>query len=210
MSFFSPQILCTGAASNISLCTSVSIFRSPAATQKYCKKNPETAFLPLLFCHFGIFFLFFRMQTSLSDQPVVHFLILFSRNSAQEKSCCHCRGRSSCSTRAFCRNRCCSAYRHCSHHLMRIVICKAESSSCSLVLIVRLYGVFEAAGLADDRKGSVAEAHELGRVRMAQTGTASGRHRRMHRSCVTLHRNSRCLPKPSRRYFHAKWRNIFS
>ena len=65
---------------------------------------------------------------------------------------------------------------------MRIVVCEAESSSCSLVLIVRLYGVFEAAGLADNRKGSVAEAHELGESAWLK----QGRHQEGIAGCIDL------------------------
>ena len=44
VSFFSPQILCTGAASNISFCTSVA-YSTLLPQPKNTAKNPETAFL---------------------------------------------------------------------------------------------------------------------------------------------------------------------
>ena len=120
------------------------------------------------------------MQTSLSDQPVVHFLVLFCGIRPGE-ILCHC-AVDHLVPLAFFVVIDALCVPHGTHHLMRIVVCEAESSSCSLVLIVRLYGVFEAAGLADDRKGYVAEAHELGEYAWLK----QGRHQEGIAGCIDL------------------------
>ena len=87
VSFFSPPNPLHRSCFEYILMHKCSIFHSPAATQKYCKKIPKRLFFPLL--PFRDFFLFFRMQTSLSDQPVVHFLVLFCGIRPGE-ILCHC------------------------------------------------------------------------------------------------------------------------
>ena len=62
-------------------------------------------------------------------------------------------------------------------HLMCIVIRKAEACTSALILIVRLYGILQSAGLSDDRYGTVAQRDQL-------TQTA-GLEQRRHQVSVT-------------------------
>lgn len=95
-----------------------SIFHSPAATQKYCKKIPKRLFFPLL--PFRDFFLIFQNADQLIRSASCTFPRTVLRNSPRRNPV-PLRGRSSCSTRVFCRNRCAlrtarypSSHAHCS------------------------------------------------------------------------------------------------
>ena len=96
-----------------------SIFHSPAATQKYCKKIPKRLFFPLLpFRDFFSYFSECRPAYPISQLYISSYC--FCGNSPRRNPV-PLRGRSSCSTRVFCRNRCAlrtarypSSHAHCS------------------------------------------------------------------------------------------------
>ena len=118
VSFFSPQILCTGAASNISLCTSVAYSTLLPQPKNTAKKIPKRLFFPLL--PFRDFFLIFQNADQLIRSASCTFPRTVLRNSPRRNPV-PLRGRSSCSTRVFCRNRCAlrtarypSSHAHCS------------------------------------------------------------------------------------------------
>ena len=45
--------------------------------------------------------------------------------------------------------------------IYRIIISKAEASTCLLILIVRLYRILQSPGLTDDWKCTITQAHKL-------------------------------------------------
>ena len=118
VSFFSPQILCTGAASNISLCTSVAYSTLLPQPKNTAKKIPKRLFFPLL--PFRDFFLIFQNADQLIRSASCTFPRTVLRN-LPKRNPVPLHGRSSCSTRVFCRNRCAlrtarypSSHAHCS------------------------------------------------------------------------------------------------
>ena len=95
---FQPQILCTGVASNISLCTSVA-YSTLLPQPKNTAKNPRNGF-SFLFCHFGIFSYFSECRPAYPISQLYISLSTVLRNSPRRNPV-PLRGRSSCSTRVF-------------------------------------------------------------------------------------------------------------
>ena len=67
---------------------------------------------------------------------------------------------------------------------MSIVITEAESRTCLLIFIIRLNRVFQASGLPDNGKSSVAQAHKLAEA----AGFKQRRHQESITGCVNLMR----------------------